>query len=257
MQLEPIGLVRTPYVELADAPRQSAVARGVPGRIELATGRHLEDAIADLDRWEHLWVLFWFHAARHYRPKVQPPRSTRRRGVLATRSPHRPNPIGLSLVRLVSVEPPLTLHVLDVDMIDGTPVLDIKPYLPYADLAADASHGWIEPLDACDPEPGYDVEWTAHAAEQLAFLGDVGLALHDAVAQRLSLGPQPHAYRRIRIVGDRYRLAHKDWRFWFVVRGRTLEIERIESGHCASARQTDPELAIHRAFVARYGDAAR
>ena len=114
-----------------------------------------------------------------WRPKVLPPRSAgRRRGVFSTRSPHRPNPIGLSVVRLDEVRG-LTLHVRDVDMIDGTPVLDLKPYVPYADAFPDARTGWLEPLAgrrrgrepaAVDPEPGFAVTWSPLAAEQAAWL---------------------------------------------------------------------------------------
>ncbi len=267
LRLDPIGVVRSPHRELLDAPRQPYAARGVPGRIELVTGRHLEDAIADLDRWEYLWVIFWFDRAAHYRPKVLPPRSAgARRGVLATRSPHRPNPIGLSVVRLVAVRG-LTLDIEDVDMVDGTPVLDIKPYVPWADIVATESTGWLEPLaepstDApnatvlADPEPGFVVRWSPLAEEQLRFLEPLGHgALRRQVEQRLALGPQPHAYRRIRIVGDARELAVKAWRARFVVEERTLVVLRLRTGYRPRelALNEEPALDAHRAFVARFG----
>lgn len=246
LTLRPIGVVRSPFRELVDAPRQSAAARGVAARIELVPGRHLEDAVADLARWDRIWVIFWFDRAGGYRPKVRPPRSDRKRGVLATRSPHRPNPIGLSVVRLDRVEG-LVLHIRDVDMVDGTPVLDIKPYLPYAD-AVDGSAGWL----ADDPDPGFTVGWSALATEQLAFLAEHGVDLRDTIEERLRLGPQPHAYRRIRPRGDHLELALKAWRIDFRVEGRTIEVLALRSGYRPRQLEADPALAVHRALVARF-----
>ena len=99
-------------------------------------------ALDDLVGWEIIRVIFWFHLNPAWRPKVLPPRSTSgRKGVFSTRSPHRPNALGLSAVRLERIDG-LTLHISDVDMIDGTPVLDTKPYVAYTDAHADASSGW-------------------------------------------------------------------------------------------------------------------
>lgn len=255
--IDPIGTVRSPFRELADAPRQPPARRGVTGRIELVEGRHLEDAIADLRAWQHIWVLFWFHGARHYRPKVLPPRSGKRRGVLATRSPHRPNPIGMSVVRLDAIEG-LVLHVRDLDMIDGTPVLDIKPYVPYADVVPDAGSGWLGADGSADPQAAWPIRWSEVAEDQLAFLAAAGVHLRQPVEQRLSLGPQPHAYRRIKVLGDRSRLAYKEWRLVFRVEGRAIEIEGVASGYrpAALASEGSAEIALHRRFEERFGDAS-
>ena len=130
LTLAPIGVVRTAHAERAEAPRQPAAAAGSAGTIELRPGRHFEDALADLAGFDRIWVIFWFDRNPGWRPKVLPPRSTTgRKGVFATRSPHRPNPLGLSVLRLERIEG-LTLHVRDLDLLDGTPVLDIKPYIP-------------------------------------------------------------------------------------------------------------------------------
>ncbi len=136
---EPIGFVRSPYKEKRDAPRQGVV-ESAEATIELVKTTGMLDAIADLDGFERIIVLFHFHDAPNFRPKVQPPRSAVRRGVLATRSPHRPNPIGLSVVRLLGVDG-LVLRIGDVDAIDGTPVLDVKPVL----------RGFIPRGDVCEP----------------------------------------------------------------------------------------------------------
>src|SRR5690606_41882961 len=134
----------------------------------------------------------------------------RKRGVFATRAPYRPNPIGMSVLRLEGIEG-LTLHVRDVDMLDGTPVLDIKPYVRYADAVPEATDGWIvplaglpgspgEPLDPiADPEPGFQVVFAQDASTQLEFLREhQGIDLEPRLHQALRLRPTPHAYRRIR-----------------------------------------------------------
>ncbi len=252
LTLEPIGIVRSPYQDLSDAPRQPRVTPAVSATIALEPGRHFEDALDDLSSWEYLWVLFWFHRAGGFRPKVLPPRSAVRRGLFATRSPHRPNPIGMSAVKLVAVRG-LCIDIAEVDMVDGTPVLDIKPYVPWADIVPASGSGWLDAPP--DPDPGYAVRWDARAEEQLAFLEAHGIALRAAVAQRLALGPQPHAYRRIRVRGDARELAYKAWRFAFAVDGRDICVLRIRSGYRARAlaESDDPALDIHRRFNSRFG----
>lgn len=261
--LEPIGFVRSPFRDRVSAPRQPAAAEGIAGTIELLSGRNYEHAIEDLEGWEYVWVIFLFHLNEGWRPKVLPPRSTRRRGVLSTRSPHRPNPIGLSVVKLDKVEG-LVLHIRNVDMLDGTPVLDIKPYVPYTDSIPAARTGWLAPLVTTqdgppprDPEPGFHVTWAELAAEQAHWLEvNHGVSLVEAVTSTLTLGPQPHPYRRIKREGDGLRLALKDWRIRFRVEGRQVTVDVIETGYRPSqleANDDDPVLGIHRAFVARFG----
>jgi tRNA (adenine37-N6)-methyltransferase len=270
ISLTPIGVVRTPFADRVSAPRQPHASRGARGTIELSPGRDFEHALEDLEGWDRLWVVFAFHLnpPGAWRPKVLPPRSAgKRRGVFSTRSPHRPNPIGLSVVRLEGVRG-LSIDVSDVDMIDGTPVLDLKPYVPWADAFPDARTGWLEPLageDAAvptprDPEPGFDVRWAPLAAEQSAWLRDAhGVDLREPVDRVLSLGPQPHPYRRIKREGDGFRLAVKDWRVRFHVEGRVVTVDSIHSGYRPAelAAPSAPEVVIQRAFVERFVGAAR
>ena len=201
-----------------------------------------------------MWLLFGFDRNEGpWRPKVLPPRSGGSRvGVFATRSPHRPNPIGLSVVTLLAVEG-LVLRVRGIDLLDETPVFDIKPYLAYADAIGAASEGWVTK----DPEPAWPVILSDLAAEQLAWLegrGDSPLDLRHEILSRLALGPQPHAYRRIKVLsGGHSRLALKDFRVFFRVEGRTLVVESIETGY--RAHQLAPgghAPEQHRAFAARF-----
>jgi hypothetical protein len=118
--------------------------------------------------------------------------------VFATRSPHRPNPIGLSLLRLLEVRG-LTLRVADVDLLDRTPILDIRPYLPYAEAFPDAAAGWLEETIDRERAAGYlRVEWSPFAHEQFASLqSEHGIELRRHVAQVILNDPHPHPYRRI------------------------------------------------------------
>jgi tRNA-Thr(GGU) m(6)t(6)A37 methyltransferase TsaA len=141
--MNPIGVVHSPFKERYAAPRQPALGEAVTASIELNRGANLEQAVKDLESFSHIWVIYWMHLNRGWNPTVIPPRGPKeRRGVLATRAPHRPNSIGLSAVKLVSVKERV-LEIETLDMLDGTPVLDIKPYIPYADSLPDASHGWL------------------------------------------------------------------------------------------------------------------
>jgi tRNA (adenine37-N6)-methyltransferase len=106
-----------------------------------------EKVIQDLGGFDRLWLIFAFHRSEGWKSSVKPPRGGPKRGVLATRSPHRPDSIGLSAVELAKIEG-RTLHLRGVDLLDGTPVLDIKSYVPYADAFPDAKAGWIDDLDA-------------------------------------------------------------------------------------------------------------
>jgi tRNA-Thr(GGU) m(6)t(6)A37 methyltransferase TsaA len=252
LTLRPIGFVRSPFVDRVGTPRQPAAARGIRGTIELLPGQNFEHALVDLDAWDHIWVLFWFHWNAGWRPKVQPPRSTKRRGVFATRSPHRPNPLGLSVLALEAIDG-LTLHVRDVDLVEGTPVFDIKPYVPFTDMVPSANTGWLE---TPDPGPKFAVAWSAPAEEQARWLEKAsGVDLARQVDQILSLGYEPHPYRRIRKREHGYRLAVKDWRVDFSVQGTTIRVASISTGYRPSqlAAATEPAVVLHRAFAERFG----
>ncbi len=254
LTVQPIGVARTPFVERADAPRQPRTGGTTEGRIELFAGRGLEDALVDLDSWDHIWVIYWFDRNDGWRPKVQPPRSRVKRGVLATRAPHRPNPIGLSALRLLRVEG-LALHVADVNLLDGTPVLDIKPYLAFADALPDANGGWLERERVGDPGPSYDVRLAPLAREQVEFLRGLGVDIETRIRSVLALGPEPHAYRRIRREGGVSTLAVKEWRVCFVVEGARMRVDEVRTGYRPAQLfgSDDPALDVHRAFVERFG----
>ena len=261
LTLEPIGYLRTAAATKVEAARQPRASGGVRGRIELSPSRNYEHALCDLADWQYLWVLFWFDRNEGWRPKVLPPRSrSGRKGVFATRSPHRPNPLGLSAVRLERVDG-LTLHISDVDMLDGTPVLDIKPYVAYTDAIAHAGSGWLENGAAPrDPIPAFDVHWAAAAVEQAEWIeARTGLNVRERATATLALGPEPHPYRRIRREASGFTLCVKDWRLRFSVAERDVRVASIESGVRKSLlvrggdADAGAELALHREYYGRFG----
>ena len=135
----PIGVIRTPFADPAGMPVQAVGATGVAGTIELDPA--YTEGLADLDGFSHLTLLYHLHRIETVRLTLIPFLDDRPHGVFATRSPARPNPIGLSTVRLVGIEGS-TMRIEDVDILDGTPLLDIKPYVPQLDDRADARIGW-------------------------------------------------------------------------------------------------------------------
>ncbi len=155
-QFQAIAYVESPYASRIDAPHQPTVVAGTEsGQAEEALIRFVpglpQDAWRDLAGFERIWLVFVFDRSQGWTPLVRPPRGGGKRGVLATRSPHRPNAIGLSAVQLLAVEAGV-LRVRGLDLLDGTPILDVKPYVPYADAFPGAAAGWIDALDRAQGE---------------------------------------------------------------------------------------------------------
>jgi tRNA-Thr(GGU) m(6)t(6)A37 methyltransferase TsaA len=226
LTLHPIGTVATPYSSKYAAPRQPATARKkCVGVIKLNPGSNFEQALEDLDGFEYVWILYWFDRNTTWKPKVLPPTEQRiKRGVFATRSPHRPNPLGLSLCKLIDVRG-RTIRIEDPDMLDGTPVLDIKPYLPHAEAFPEARAGWVA-LSHERASERFRVVYDVAVREHLETLP---IAEREEITAYLSSvlarDPFPHVYRRIRILGDGSSVvAVKRWRFSFTVHAANVRI---------------------------------
>ncbi|MEI6235145.1 MAG: tRNA (N6-threonylcarbamoyladenosine(37)-N6)-methyltransferase TrmO [Planctomycetota bacterium] len=260
LELTPIGIIRTPFRDRADAPRQPRAELLLgEGKIVLNPGHNFEQALEDLDGFDYIWVVSWFHKNENWKPKVLPPRgSTSKRGVFATRSPYRPNPIGLSVARLVSVKA-RTIRVAETDLLDGTPILDIKPYLPYAESFPDARAGWLDAWTEVD-DTRYTVSWSDLALTQSAWLREhCSIDLHAHAERALSRDAAPHPYRRISLnKSGVLQLAVKSWRIEFAVTDTRVEIQRLASGYSAealSAKQLKSPLhdeSAHHAFHAKW-----
>jgi tRNA-Thr(GGU) m(6)t(6)A37 methyltransferase TsaA len=141
IEYTPIGVIHTPFSEPAGMPVQPAGAVGVQGTVEVFG--EFRDGLQDLDGFSHIILLYHFHRSTGFALRVVPFMDSEIRGLFATRAPKRPNPIGLSVVRLLKIED-ATLHVENVDVLDGTPLLDIKPYVPDFDEHADVRTGWLK-----------------------------------------------------------------------------------------------------------------
>jgi len=137
----PIGIIHSPYPEPYGVPFQPSFGRGVEGTVEVFP--EYAEGLADLDGFSHITLIYHLHRAQGYRLRVTPPHRRGTRGLFATRAPHRPNPIGVSTVRLLKVEGRI-LHIADLDIIDGTPLLDIKPYVLLFIKPGAVKNGWVE-----------------------------------------------------------------------------------------------------------------
>ena len=244
---KPIGTFYGGATYKYEAPRQGIFNGGRSGRIELNPHCGFEEALRDIGGFERLWILFVFHQNRGWRATTRPPvphPDHERVGIFASRGPYRPNPIGLSCVRLVSVEK-LSLTVEEADLLNGTPVLDIKPYIPAADAFPHAAAGWVD-LQV----PGL---WKVEADE--AFLAQsvwlekaCGLNLLQFAECQLSANPFDASRKRVRMLGENIaELAFRTFRidFSFDENLYRILLLKIRSGY------TPEELD---ASEDRYGD---
>lgn len=190
MQISPIAYIHTEFSEKFGVPRQSGLAGSLRGTIVFEPEYRNPDAVRGLDGFSHLWLIWGFSANRHddWQPTVRPPRmgGNDRMGVFATRSPYRPNQLGLSCVEIVKVDMDCPnapkIYVSGADLMDGTPIYDIKPYIRYADSRPDAVCGYVDALE----ERSLKVEISEAIASVLN-----SQALLDALKETLSLDPRP------------------------------------------------------------------
>lgn len=216
----PIGVVRSPWTARFGIPRQAGLVP-VEATIELDAERCPPEAVRGLEAFSHVWVVAWFHDSPEGGPTVRPPRlgGNARVGVLASRSPVRPVPIGLSAVELLAVEP-TRLRVRGADLLDGTPVLDIKPYVPWCDAIESARGGW-----ASEPPTRRPVRWS-DAARTSMDAHPEGATLRPLVEAALSLDPRP-AYHAERDDGRRYAMRFADLDVGFCAGPAGIEVLEV------------------------------
>ena len=170
MTFKPIGYISTPFKQKFTTPRQPALAPSAQGTIKFDRSLVPEGSLAELQGFSHIWLIFVFHknSDSFHQGKIHPPRLNGEKvGVFATRSPHRPNNIGLSLVQLLEVdESESSILVSGLDLVDGTPILDIKPYILQHDFAAEATSGWLDKVVA----PVFEVKWGELVEEKITKL---------------------------------------------------------------------------------------
>ena len=192
-----IGVIHSCFKEKFGIPRQPGLVTEAKATLELLPPYNRAEAVRGLEEFSHVWVTFVFHACltAEWKPTVRPPRlgGNKRIGVFATRSTHRPNPIGLSVVRLEKIaleHGKVILHLSGVDMLDGTPVLDIKPYLPYADRVQDATGGFAPEA----PKLSFDVQFSEQARQLCQKIKTPEMDIEELITQLLSHDPRPAYY---------------------------------------------------------------
>jgi tRNA-Thr(GGU) m(6)t(6)A37 methyltransferase TsaA len=236
--LDPIAYFSSESLEKADVPRQACLASANRGVLRFVAGKNFEQALEDLEGTTHIWVLFWMNQVTNWKAKIKPPRNASKKGVFSTRSPHRPNPIGLSCVRLVKVSG-LKVTIEGHDLLDGTPILDIKPYLAYADSFPDAQVGWMQNMG---PLQENLVVWSELAQEQVRYIDAKGL-LQKAIEERLRFFLEPTSSNRVCFLEkDFYLQAYKQWRF-VIQKKEQIQILAIFSGNLEQESEFDRQFA--------------
>ena len=249
-EFQPIGVVHSAHRYRFETPRQGVFSAS-GGEIELFS-EFAGDAIADLAGFERIWVIFCFHLNQHrnWKPKVRPPfpAAGHCRSVFATRSPYRVNPIGLSCVELAGISGNRLL-LRHIDMLDGTPVLDIKPYIPEADAFPDSAVGWRSEVPE-DPDLKWQLEFSPLFTRQAEFIlraGAVDLANFAGV--QLAHEPLDASRKRVRQIDEeRWQLNCRTWKIIFApdMAARSINVLEIVSNY------TDDELLADAED--RYGD---
>lgn len=234
LTLTPIGFISTAQPLKFHAPHQPAEAAEARNVLELLPDCGFDQAVQDLAGFERVWLVWWFHRNPNWRPLVLPPRGpARRRGVFSTRSPHRPNPLGLTPVRLLGVEG-RRLILGPCDLVDGTPVFDIKPYVPSYDAFPEAKAGWIDALDAELEQPArFVVSFSAHAEMQAGWLREQwSIDFIQRLTELLSRDPTPHRTRRIkRRSSELMEIGCGAWRAVFAVDGSKVNVLGLEPAY--------------------------
>lgn len=252
LELTPIGYFHSLEVEKYDLPRQAGAGKNNFGKIILNSHSNFEQALDDLSDFDRIWILFWFNKNSHWSPKVLTPHGPPKRGVFATRSPYRPNPIGLSCLELIKIDR-LEIYITNHDLLDQTPILDIKPYLSYADAWPEAKQGWLSQSSLLE------VTWSLLAEKQMQYLEQQELSqMRENILLRLKTNPYPTKSNRVKkLESNLYQLAYKTWRILYKITENQIEILSIASGYdkeTLSGNKTSlwDDVPVHLNFNAHF-----
>lgn len=249
-----IGFVRCSQKYRFESPKQSILANN-SGTIELQPHCNFEQGLEDLEGFDYIWVIYDFHLNKNWKPKVNPPRNNgSKKGVFATRSPHRPNSIGMSCVRLLGVKN-RTLTIDNFDMLDETPVLDIKPYLSYADSIPMAKTGWI-PMEE---QEEFQISFADLAKKQMLFIqNSMDLDLRKFSELQLKYEPLNTLKKRVSIHAENYQLACRTWKIHFKIQKQNINIFKITSSYSKeelkTAKDKYKDKKFHHEFLVYFSD---
>lgn len=227
---EPIGIIQSDFKEKLGVPRQSGMVKSARAIIRLHPDPDYKTALKQLETFSHIWVVFIFHQSlnKKWTPTIRPPRldAPERVGVLASRSPHRPNPIGISVVKLEKIDLNKTsgaeLHISGGDLLDETPVLDIKPYIPYADSIPTANGGW-----AGTTIPRYPVSFSEESLRAIEHHSVDHPNLKELLTEMLEWDPRPTPQRATMPIEDP---AHQGKEFCFRLLNFDVQYQIKDSG---------------------------
>lgn len=233
--INPIGFVESNHKQRYETPRQGVLAKYSKAIIHLNPKNNFEQALQNLDGFERIWIIYQFHLNKNWKPLVTPPRHTRKKvGVFATRAPYRPNQIGLSCVKLDKVEG-LKIFISESDLLDGSPILDIKPYLPYSDSFSDVKTGWAK----SDLAEMYNIEFNAKAkkiGEKLKSEKDINLFDYSRI--QLEFNPTDLSRKRITKIKsqksgkENFVLRYQDWQIHYLVDETKKKVKIIDIIYC-------------------------
>lgn len=229
-QFEQIGVIRSPYKEKFAVPRQPGLVKSANGELHLLAPYNQADAVRGLEAFSHLWVIFVFHQTMEggWRPTVRPPRlgGNARMGVFATRSTFRPNPVGMSLVELKGIvcqKDNVVLQLGSLDLVDGTPVVDIKPYLPFAEALPNATASYAQHAPVAEMAVGF----TPEVEQQLLMMEKRYPLLKTFIGEVLAQDPRP-AYRKGEETGKTYAVWLHDFNVRWRVTAEGFEVFALE-----------------------------
>ena len=227
-----IATIHSPYKEKFAVPRQPGLVPSAKAKLEILPPYDDINAFSGLQAFSHLWLVFVFHKNRNqdkWSPTVRPPRlgGNKRMGVFATRSPSRPNPIGLSLVEfhgIKQVEGKIFLQLGNIDLVDGTPIIDIKPYIPYADAKPDALAGFAQK----SPEPLMEIQFSTEALQMIQQVEERYPELKQLIQEVLQQDPRP-AYKKNKPDLKTYAVNLSDFNISWVNDGLLTMVMSIEA----------------------------
>ncbi len=245
--IQPIGIYHSKIKFPYEAGRQADHHHG-EGTIELFADLQVEQSCLYLDTFSHLWVIFQFHQNKEWKAMTLPPRGDHKVGVFASRSPYRPNFIGMSAVQLISIKGRM-ITVFGADLIDQTPIIDIKPYLPYSDSIPDANSGWLNLNEK------YQIEFSKKANDQIEFFKSMDLVgIESFIWHQLEYEPTNDRKKRVKSISDNfYQISYRTWRIDFKIQNKNICIEQIRSGYTlielddSADKYLDKQL--HRMFL--------
>lgn len=250
-RFQPIGYFYGVFKEKFGTPRQSMMIKGAGGVLILRSDHRYVQALKYLDSFSHLWILFVFDRdlEKDWHPMIMPPRTEKpnRVGVFASRSPHRPNPIGMSVAKIEGVSEieshQFAIHLSGADLLDGTPVLDIKPYLPYSDIIEEASSGWADPKI-----PRYPVQFSSEVEEFISkYIQPHQPEFRELLLSVIELDPRPTTLRRRAPIesqksqSKKFAFRFMGWNIQCVIVDheiQVLEIRLIDTIQCKFPRTT-------------------